>query len=297
MGLSSKITLYKLMHPSQIRHLSKALSEQVMAVSPVSGGDIAEAWHVRTSTNVYFAKTGLTSGVSDTFKSEAQGLAALKQAHSGLIVPYVVAQESGILVLEWLEPVKATEEHFRKFGEGLAKLHQSFSPTAAYGFQSHNFIGRTRQLNSWQTDWPTFFLENRLWPMAERCRKAKRWPATWEIPFQSLCKALPQILPKHPPASLLHGDLWHGNVCFTPNGPAVIDPAVYYGDRETDLAMTTLFGGFSSVFYESYQFAWPFASGFEERKPLYNLYHLLNHLLLFGSSYAGSVATTLKKFG
>jgi len=296
LGLSSIIILFEPMHPSQIKRISKALSEQVLAVSPISGGDIAEAWHVRTSRKVYFAKTGLTS-MSDIFESEAQGLAVLKQAPSGLIVPHVVAQESGILVLEWLEPVKATKVHFRQLGEGLATLHQTLSPTAAHGFPVHNFIGRTRQPNSWQTDWPTFFIENRLWPMAENCRNAKRWSSVWEKPFQALCKELPQILPKHPPASLLHGDLWHGNICFTPNGPALIDPAVYYGDRETDLAMTTLFGGFPSVFYESYQYTWPLASGFEERRPLYNLYHLLNHLLLFGSSYAGSVAATFKKFG
>ncbi|HRR07551.1 MAG TPA: fructosamine kinase family protein [Rhodothermales bacterium] len=286
------------MHPQQIKHLSSALTEPVLSFSSISGGDTAEAWRVHTAQETYFAKTGLTD-ISNTFACEANGLSALRGAKSGLVIPKVKAWGSGFLVLEWLASIPPSPSDHAALGRGLAQLHQAINPEQAlgYGYPMQNFIGRTPQHNEWHETWPSFFAEQRLQAMAERCRRADRWSANWESAFYALCNALPQILPTRPDASLLHGDLWHGNVYFSRNGPALIDPAVYYGHREADLAMTALFGGFSPVFYTAYNEIWPLEAGFSERRAIYNLYHLLNHLLLFGSSYAGSVATILKEFG
>ncbi|MBL7979718.1 MAG: fructosamine kinase family protein [Bacteroidetes Order II. Incertae sedis bacterium] len=286
------------MHPQQIKHLSSALSEPILAFSSLSGGDTAETWHIHTAHSTYFAKTGLTD-ISNTFVCEADGLSVLRGAKSGLVIPEIRALGSGFLVFEWLESISPTSADHAALGRGLAQLHQTANPqeTLGYGYPAQNFIGRTPQHNEWHSSWPSFFTEHRLHAMAERCRRANHWSANWDGAINALCNALPQILPARPVASLLHGDLWHGNVYFTQNGPALIDPAVYYGHRETDLAMTSLFGGFSPVFYAAYHEIWPLETGYTERRDIYNLYHVLNHLLLFGSSYAGSVATILKKFG
>jgi len=160
----------------------------------------------------------------------------------------------------------------------LAALHRHTSDR--FGWGTDNWIGLAPQKNGWSTDWAAFFLEKRLRPQAAR--------AGIELPD---VKAL--LAHHKPKPSLLHGDLWSGNAGFTADGPVIYDPAVYYGDREADLAMTELFGGFAPEFYAAYRKEFPLNAGYEKRKHLYNLYHLLNHLNLFGSSYLGQVKATL----
>jgi fructosamine-3-kinase len=165
-------------------------------------------------------------------------------------------------------------------GRMLAALHRNTSER--YGWDTDNWIGLAPQVNGWSDDWTDFFWEKRLTPQLRRAG----------ISIDE--KKTKQILEGHrPQASLLHGDLWSGNAGFTPDGPVIFDPAVYYGDREADLAMTELFGGFPTEFYSSYRKELPLAAGYERRKHLYNLYHLLNHLNLFGGGYRAQVDRTL----
>jgi protein-ribulosamine 3-kinase len=165
----------------------------------------------------------------------------------------------------------------------LAKVHRTAAPR--FGWQRDNYIGSTPQRNGWCEDWREFWIERRVGPQLELARRNGFRVA--EPPLGSLDGHRPQ-------PSLLHGDLWSGNAGFTAEGPVIFDPAVYYGDREADLAMTELFGGFPGTFYEAYHAAWPLEPGYEQRKHLYNLYHLLNHLNLFGGSYLGQVESTLR---
>ena len=166
-------------------------------------------------------------------------------------------------------------------GRMLAQLHAQHGPR--FGWRRDNYIGLAPQINAWKDEWADFFLECRLRPQAARARIDLPQPA------------VRALLADHRPApSLLHGDLWSGNAGFTKEGPVLFDPAVYYGDRETDLAMTELFGGFPRPFYEGYG---PVDPGYERRKHLYNLYHLLNHLNLFGDGYRAQVEATLSFLG
>jgi fructosamine-3-kinase len=159
-------------------------------------------------------------------------------------------------------------------------------PGPRFGWPRDNYIGATPQANAWCDDWAEFWRERRLRPQLEQARSKG---------FDLGKIALEDLLIKHQPEpALLHGDLWSGNAGFTAEGPVVFDPAVYYGDREADLAMTELFGGFPREFYDAYNEAWPLEAGYAQRKHLYNLYHLLNHLNLFGGGYLGQVSSTLR---
>ena len=170
---------------------------------------------------------------------------------------------------------------WRRMGEALARLHAVQGPR--FGWPRDNYIGLAPQINTWKDEWSDFFLECRLRPQARAAR------------IDVSDASVRALLKDHRPApALLHGDLWSGNAGFTAEGPVVFDPAVYYGDREADLAMTELFGGFPRAFYEGYG---PLDPGYERRKHLYNLYHLLNHLNLFGGSYLPQVKAALRLLG
>jgi fructosamine-3-kinase len=168
-------------------------------------------------------------------------------------------------------------------GRLLAALHRHTGPR--FGWAADNWIGLAPQINGWADDWASFFFEKRLEPQVRRARQ-NGFPV--DPPPRSL------LSDHKPDPSLLHGDLWSGNVGFTAGGPVMFDPAVYYGDREADLAMTELFGGFPAAFYAAYRKELPVEDGYETRKHLYNLYHLLNHLNLFGSGYLPQVESTLR---
>jgi fructosamine-3-kinase len=166
----------------------------------------------------------------------------------------------------------------------LAKLHRTTS--ARFGWESDNWIGLAPQKNGWSDDWAGFFLERRLRPQAE-------WAAAKG--FRIALPDVTRLLGHRPEPSLLHGDLWSGNAGFTREGPVLFDPAVYYGDREADLAMTELFGGFPREFYAAYAAEFPLVPGYEARRDAYNLYHVLNHLNLFGAGYLAQAQTLLAR--
>jgi fructosamine-3-kinase len=214
---------------------------------------------------------------ADAFAAEAEGLEALRPH---IRVPKVLDRGvKGGKAFIVLEQLQLTRGDYAALGRMLASLHRQTN--ARFGWHRDNYIGLTPQQNGWCDDWAEFWRERRLRPQA-------RW-AGLDLDLASLDR----LLENHKPQpSLLHGDLWSGNVGFTP-GPVVFDPAVYYGDREADLAMTELFGGFPREFYAAYNEAFPLDAGYEKRKHLYNLYHLLNHLNIFGGGYLGRVNETL----
>jgi protein-ribulosamine 3-kinase len=218
---------------------------------------------------------------AEAFAAEADGLEALRPH---IRVPGVldlgVKDGKAFILLEHLDLRRGGD--YAALGRMLATLHRQTGPR--FGWGRDNYIGLAPQQNRWCGDWAEFWRKKRLRPQLDW---AARKGFTLEMPHLKLLEG------HRPQPSLLHGDLWSGNAGFTAEGPVVFDPAVYYGDRETDLAMTELFGGFPREFYQAYDEAFPLAPGYEQRKHLYNLYHLLNHLNLFGAGYLGQVKETL----
>ncbi len=290
------------MVPDSLRPvLEDRLDLSIEAGAAVGGGCIAHACRVETNGRPLFLKYG-DEAVARTFPGEAAGLEALAAADSPLTVPSVLAtappadERPGFLVMEWINSGRKGRRFWATFGEGLAALHRHTAN--AYGFEQDNYIGQSPQPNEWMDRWPSFFREQRLEPQVRMAREGGRWRDAWTAPLDRLYRRLPEVLPPAPEASILHGDLWNGNYMVTATGePALIDPAVYHGHREADLAMTELFGGYDDRFYEAYRSAWRLAPGYEERKEIYNLYHLLNHLNLFGGGYAGQVERLLRSVG
>ncbi|WP_022834615.1 fructosamine kinase family protein [Salisaeta longa] len=279
--------------------LEQTLGTPLQSATAVGGGCIAHATRLDTAAGRFFLKYG-EAEVARTFPAEARGLRALAAADA-LVIPEVIAQDAatperpGYLVLSWIEPGPKTEAFWTALGEGLAQLHRVTG--AAYGDHPDNVIGRLPQANPSKDDWPAFFRTARLAPQVQRARANGRWQAAWDAPLDALYRRLPELLPFDPPPSRLHGDLWSGNVLATADGrAALIDPAVYHGHRAADVAMTELFGGFEARFYEAYNAAWPLRDAYAQQRPIYNLYHLINHLNHFGTSYAARVARILQRF-
>jgi fructosamine-3-kinase len=220
-------------------------------------------------------------------EAEADGLREL-DAGCSVRVPTVlasgVAGNGAFLALEWVQLSRASGDEQALLGAQLARQHRILA--TRFGWRRDNTIGSTEQLNTWADDWSTFFREHRL---GFQLRLAERngFGGKLQENGARLLERLDTLLGEHRPApSLLHGDLWGGNVGADPGGaPVIFDPAVYFGDRETDLAMTRLFGGFSREFYEAYETVWPLPASAARRVDLYNLYHVLNHLNLFGYTY------------
>jgi fructosamine-3-kinase len=231
----------------------------------------------------YFAKINERAQL-DNFDAEADGLAAL--AASGARVPSPLcrgeADAEAFLVLEYLE-IRGSGDH-AALGRALALVHSARGEF--FGWRRDNYIGTTPQRNRRASSWADFWRDSRLRPQLDLGRK-NGLRADLSKKGERLVEAVPLLLSDHaPPASLLHGDLWGGNAGFLADGaPVLFDPAVYWGDRETDLAMTELFGGFDPEFYSAYAEVLPLDDGYAKRKPLYNLYHVLNHANLFGGSY------------
>ena len=261
-------------------------------MEPVSGGCINECLRLVSDQGIYFVKVNRHVYAHRMFQCEAMGLAEMATTN-GLEIPAVIClgefNNGAFLVLEHLD--LRGRHNPVALAEGLAQMHRSTQPR--YGWHEDNFIGSAPQVNSWSTCWESFWWECRLEPQLSQARNQYSEVSAWVEKAYAINHAL---LQHHcPEPSLLHGDLWQGNVGFTTAGkPAVYDPACYYGDREADVAMTRLFGGFSAEFYRAYENAWPLESGAEIRFQLYNFYHLLNHLNLFGRSYLAQCQQTLE---
>lgn len=309
------------MLPAPIRQRLEPVVGTTRRAQRIGGGDVSSAARVEASGGAVLAKWNAGAG-GDSFEAEAEGLAALRAtaeaSGADLIVPEPLLAENrtpeaeGLLVLPWIEPGAPTSETWRRFGRALATLHRAdpvLPPEASggmasgdpsgrpYGWHADNWIGSKPQRNEWSDDWPSFFGEHRLLAQAETVRARGAWRAEWDAPLSRLVARLPEILPARPHPSLLHGDLWAGNALAASGGRfALIDPAVYVGDREADLGMTRLFGGFAPGFYDGYGEAWPLTPGAHERMEVYNLFHRINHLT-HGAGYASGVAAVLSRFG
>lgn len=274
-------------------HLNRQI--QIQTAHSVSGGDIHQAYQLQTNIGNLFLKLNNAQSLP-LFATEARNLQAISASNT-LICPQAFGfglfeSQQAWLLMEYLE-LKNTGDDFQR-GCDLALMHQKIhrdpktntAPLQPFGWFEDNYIGHTLQKNHWHSDWVSFYGEQRLRPQLEFAQLRGASSKLYDLGSQ-LIEQLPFWFQNYQPqASLLHGDLWGGNSAFNANGNAVVfDPACYYGDRETDLAMTELFGGFSPAFYDGYNDVLPLDVGYARRKPLYNLYHVLNHFNLFGGHY------------
>lgn len=267
------------------------------AFSFASGGCINHGGKLTTSGGVYFLKWNDLETFPAMFGAEAKGLRLLRDA-GALVVPEVIyvgyAGAHQFLMLEYVESVHRGRDYWEQFGRGLARLHKKSA--ASFGLDHNNYIGSLPQRNTSAASWVEFFIEHRLSAQLHMAIIQNRIDNVVVRKFDSLFRMLPEILPEEHP-SLLHGDLWGGNIMTTSAGdPCLIDPAVYYGHREVDLAMTQLFGGFDPSFLSYYEEEYPLQPGWEGRLDVYNLYPLLVHVNLFGGGYSGQILSILKRF-
>ena len=276
------------------KKIENELYQKIDNITPLGGGCIGNALKVTCENGTsYFIKHYENSKMHHT---EANGLNELKTANS-IRIPRVVKVNDDFLILEYIESGSPVENFSEKFGRQFANLHRSNG--SSFGYFEDNFIGSSNQINIPQNDnWAEFYMENRL--MYQFRLTEKNGFATSELKdgIKHLEKNIEKILDgsKETP-TLLHGDLWGGNYIIDQRGnPCLIDPAVYYGHREADLAMTKLFGGFDSHFYNAYNEEFPLLDGWEYRENIYKLYHTLNHLNLFGSSYYGQSISLINSY-
>lgn len=271
---------------SQVLSTEHGLNLHIETASPVGGGDIHQAFHIKTLDDTYFLKVNHADSLP-LFETEAHSLRAILD--TGVVdtpkpLAYGIADDRAFLLLTYFHMVEQGDDEQR--GRDLALLHHQINDDKQFGWFEDNYIGHTLQKNPWHNDWTSFYREARLLP---QLALAESNDASSQLvdAGKRLADELPKFFQEYrPEASLLHGDLWGGNSAFLATGEAVFfDPASYYGDRETDLAMTELFGGFSKAFYDGYNSVFPIDKGYRMRKPLYQLYHQLNHFNLFGGHY------------
>ena len=264
--------------------------------TPVGGGCINAGWRLARGEERFFVKTNRAAMLA-MFEAELAGLEAMSRA-GGIRVPAPLAtgvsNDDAWIVMEWIEPGPANARSEELLGEGLAQLHRATATT--FGWCRDNTIGSTPQHNDPSADWPCFYARHRLGFQLELAA-ANGWAAELRDRGRRLAERVGCFFSDYQPIpSLLHGDLWGGNWAADQGGsPFVFDPAVYYGDREADLAMTELFGGFGRRFYDAYRSAWALDNGYAVRRDLYNLYHVLNHLNLFGGSYLGRARSLIDR--
>jgi protein-ribulosamine 3-kinase len=281
-----------------LAHELGALTGLPVAPQPqtrLKGGSLSQCFAWEAGRQRLFVKVAAAEGLP-ALDAEAQGLAELSATHA-VRVPRVLARGTAgaatFLALEWIESGAADARCEARLGAGLAALHGHQAARCGYG--QDNFIGATPQDNGWMADWPDFFRERRLRP--QLALAAQRGFAAEVGCGERLLAAVPALLSgRAVRPSLLHGDLWGGNWLAAASGePVLIDPAVYYGDAEADLAMTALFGGFGSAFYGAYQSVCPRCPGWAVRADLYNLYHVLNHANLFGGGYVQEARAVMER--
>ncbi|MFO7847767.1 MAG: fructosamine kinase family protein [Balneolaceae bacterium] len=263
----------------------------------LSGGSINRACRVRAGGKNYFLKYN-RNAPDDFFGKEADGLQRLRKCADKLIVPKVITvgqpgtSRPGYLLMEFIQTGRTGDAS--ALGSGLAHMHQNHS--SSFGLQNDNYIGSLPQQNNEHTEWESFFAEERIGPQLKMAVDSGKLTKDLVSNWNRLSNQLNSLLPKTKP-SFLHGDLWSGNYMFNEEGTGVlIDPAVYYGHPEMDLAFTTMFGGFPSDFYAGYRSVSEFEPGFDNRVDIYNLYPLLVHVNLFGGHYTSGAVRFLKQF-
>lgn len=269
----------------------------IKEVRQVSGGDINRSYYVETMNHQYFMK-GNEQVPPHFFRAEAQGLQLIKDTNT-VKVPSVYHYdepengEEAMIAMDWINPspMDASEQ----LGHNLAQMHEQTAQK--YGYGSPTFVGTLDQPNAWCSFWVDYYRNYRLKKQMNYAKSIKRLPKVREERLEKLLERLEEWVPKHPKASLLHGDLWGGNwMTGEDHEPYLIDPSVLYGDHAFEIAFTELFGGFPKNFYEEYEEQFPLPDHYEDLKPLYQLFYLLVHLNMFGESYGSSVDTILKRY-
>ncbi len=285
-------------------HLAKTLGRtlQFKHKKALSGGCINQAWKVTDNEGKqWFIKTNSPS-MSDMFSAEADGLNEIRKSNS-IISPKAIAHgetsDCSYLILEYID--LQTQMNQKLLGEQLANMHQFQNPKnhnlkRKFGWKRNNTIGSTKQSNKPHKDWASFWKNERLLYQLKLAQKNGYSNTAYDNGLKLSEELSAFFTDYQPKPSLLHGDLWSGN-CGSDlqSNPVIYDPAVYFGDRETDIAMTELFGGFSTDFYDAYNTHYPLDSGYKVRKKLYNLYHILNHFNLFGGGYTSQADNMTKQ--
>ncbi|WP_174763562.1 fructosamine kinase family protein [Anabaena sp. UHCC 0204] len=277
-------------HISQITG-EKFLSQQHLSIS---GGCINQGYAVSDGKLTYFVKLNQATK-AEMFAAEMLGLQQMYTTGT-IRVPkplcWGTTGNSSYIVLEWLEMTTGNNKSWQEMGRKLAAMHKITS-NQGFGWDMNNTIGSTPQINNLSNSWIEFYTQHRL---GYQFKLAKRRGGNFPLE-DKLLTAIPELLANHQvQPSLVHGDLWGGNAGFTvENEPVIFDPATYFGDREVDIAMTELFGGFPPTFYQGYEEIFPLDTGYENRKILYNLYHVLNHFNLFGGSYGSQANRMIEK--
>lgn len=280
-----------------VERLTEELGGPPASVTAVGGGDVNHAlrW-VAPNGERFFVKWNAALD-SEVFLREAQGLEALGACRSALALPPIRAvggdRQPGFLVLDWFETVSPSSRGWQVLGQGLAQLHRCTADS--FGFTADNFIGRLPQSNDWDSSWTSFWVEQRIEPLLRDTVDRGLVDDRLQARLKALCADASRFCDRADVMpGLLHGDLWSGNVSWvSPERPVVYDPAVYYGDREVELAFTELFGGFDASFYTAYDKAYPLAPGYRARRPFWQLYPLLVHLSMFGGSYRSAVESAV----
>lgn len=274
-----------------------ALSSSAIRYIPVGGGSINQAYRIEAGAHRFFCKINTIIKFPSLFACEQKGLTMLAQQQV-IRVPTVLGLsmvgEYQVLLLEWIDQGLRTDAFWKKFGEQLAALHRLQGDH--FGLDTDNHMGSLPQYNKATDSWTDFFIHQRLQPQIDLALTNRLLEPAQAKGFEQLYVKLPDIFSDEPPC-LLHGDLWSGNyLCADDGQPVLIDPAVYYGHRCVDLAMTTLFGGFSPVMYDSYHYHYPLPSNYRQQWEVCNLYPLLIHLNLFGKSYLADILHTIRRY-
>ena len=280
-----------------IRHISDQIQSEITAFRPVSGGDISSAYLLETQSQKFLLKVNSKSSAKTMFDAEQQGLRAIESTKT-IAVPHVhlVDEWDGkaILLMDFVESRRPNAKDYTHFGRDLANMH--LVSNDQFGFSSDNFIGSLPQSNAFHTDWAEFYWNERILPQLEIAKKNTALDDAKIPSKESALKIFRQVFGEVKP-SLLHGDLWGGNYLISTDGtPFLIDPAVYYGHSMVDVAMSRLFGGFDTEFYDAYHEIILKQTYYQEQIKLYQLYYLLVHLNLFGRSYRSSVVDILERY-
>lgn len=285
------------MNPSFFQEVLAVIDKNVRFISfePIHGGSINTTGKLIHDKGVFFIKWN--NHPLDLFTKEKLGLQMLKSANA-IKIPQVIGSgrvaNQNFMVLEYIKTGNPSTSFWQDLGQGLSSLHRITD--THFGLDHSNYIGLLHQDNKFSSSWVDFFIEQRLIPQVRLCQDKGLLDNTLTTGFERLYAKLKDLLPCEKP-SLLHGDLWSGNIlCNQSSTPYLCDPAVYYGHREIELAFTRLFGGFDQKFYEAYNESLPLRPGFKSRIDLYNLYPLLVHANLFGASYLTGIIKTLKQY-
>jgi protein-ribulosamine 3-kinase len=274
------------------------LTFEIKVTHSLGGGCINSACKIETNHGLFFLKWN-SHGPGDLFIREEESLNEFSKSNNEFIIfpePKLARQidhNPGYLLTTYLKPGRSGNDD-EKLGRGLAQLHQVSS--GQFGFQHNNYCGATLQNNEYKTDWNSFYIENRIGFLINLISKTRFWSTEDQKLAEHFLLRVPGLLPKATIPSLIHGDLWSGNYMNTQTAPALIDPCACYCDREFEMGIMTMFGGFSPRVYDAYNEIYPLPKDWKERNLIYQLYHVLNHYSLFGGHYKNQVLEIMKHY-